>query len=265
MSKKIFKLIPVLALMIAMIAGSALSVSAEHYDYTDEDFHCYFQNGSMETNYDGKKIAQRVEDLQPGDDMTFRVVYENRSNDTTDWYMENQIAKTLEDTRERTAIAGIDEEGAEYGGYSYELIHVDKNDKEDVLFNSKGLNKVFGSEKDEKVTGKEGLKQATNALEDWFYIQTLDPGESGEVILKVALEGETEVNDYMDTDGELNVRFAVEVPKPGKRKIVKTGDYTNITRWVAIMMAAAVLLIILAIFSKKKDREDRNEAYNEKH
>ena len=261
MSKKTFKLMPVLALMIAMIAGSALSVCAESYDYTDRDFHCYYQNGKMVENFDEKAIAQAVENLQPGDDMTFKVTYENRSDDKTDWYMENAVAKTLEQTRARALqVSGVGK--AENGGYSYELIHVDKNDKEDVLFNSEGINKVFGSEDDEKVTGREGLKQATNALEDWFYIQTLEPGEGGEVILKVALEGETEVNDYMDTDGELNVRFAVEVPKPGTKKIVKTGDYSNITRWVAIMMAAGVLLIILAIFSKKKDRK---ESYNEKH
>jgi len=69
----------------------------------------------------------------------------------------------------------------------------------------------------------------------------------------------------MDTDGGLNVRFAVEVPEKDTNKIIKrvnTGDYTNITRWVAIMMAAAVLLLILAVISRKKDRK---EARNEKH
>lgn len=261
MSKKTFKLIPVLAIMIAMVAGSALSVCAESYDYTNKDFHCYYQNGAMSTNFTAGDIAQAVENLQPGDDMTFKVKYQNKSGDTTDWYMENKAVKTLEQTRaRRLQVSGIGK--AENGGYSYELIHVDKSGTEDVLFNSDGIDKVFGSKEDKDVTGREGLKQATNALEDWFYIQTLDPGESGEVILKVALEGETEVNDYMDTDGELNVRFAVEKPEPGTRRIVKTGDYTNITRWVAIMLAAGVLLIIMAIFSKKKDRK---EAYDEKH
>ena len=56
--------------------------------------------------------------------------------------------------------------------------------------------------------------------------------------------------------------FAAPFAALAGEKIVKTGDYTNITRWVAIMLAAGVLLIILAIFSKKKDRK---ESYNEKH
>ena len=262
MSKKIFRLITVLAIMIVMTAGAAMSVSAVSYDYTDEDFHCYFENNRMETNFTAKTVAQAVENLQPGDDMTFSVTYENRSDKTTDWYMENAIEKTLEQTRARkTSVSGIGT--AENGGYSYELVHVDKNGDEDVLFNSNGT--TFGSKADEEVTGREGLKQATNALEDWFYIQTLEPGENGEVILKVALEGETEVNDYMDTDGGLNVRFAVEVPEKGTNKIIKrvnTGDYTRLTMWVAIMMAAAVVLLILAVFSRKKDRK---EAYDEKH
>ena len=248
--------------MIAMIAGSALAVSAESYDYTDEDFYCYFEGGRMDTNFTAKTVAQAVENLQPGDDMTFKVTYENRSDKTTDWYMENAIEKTLEQTRAQDLkVSGIGK--AENGGYSYELTHVDKYGNEDVLFNSNG--KSFGTKADQSVTGREGLKQATNALEDWFYIQTLEPGEDGEVILKVALEGETEVNDYMDTDGGLNVRFAVEVPEKGTNKIIKrvnTGDYTNLTRWVAIMMAAAVLLLILAVISRKKDRK---EAYDEKH
>lgn len=262
MSKKTIKLISVLALVIAMIAGSALSVCAESYDYTNEDYHCYFQsNQEMETNFDADAIAKRVEDLQPGDDVTFEVTYQNNSNETTDWYMENTIEKTLESTRERRlAVSGVGD--AENGGYNYELIHYDKNGKEEILFNN--TQTTFGGES--VVNGRKGLSQASNALEEWFYIQTLEKGESGSVVLKVAFEGETEVNDYMDTDGGLNVRFAVEVQKPGQpeetRKIVKTGDYSNVVRWVAVMMAASVLLIVLAIFSKKRDRK---EDYNAKH
>ena len=70
----------------------------------------------------------------------------------------------------------------------------------------------------------------------------------------------------MDTDGIVNMRFAVEIepktPNDNPPPRVNTGDYTRITMWVAIMMASAVILLILAIISKKKDRK---ETYNEKH
>lgn len=264
MSKKTFRLITVLAISVLMAAGSALAVCAESYDYSDKGYYCHFNKShKMETNFTAKTVADAVENLQPGDDVTFKVTYKNTSDKTTDWYMENTIEKTLEKTREKALkVSGIGK--AENGGYSYELLHYDKNGKEDVLFNSVG--KTFGSESDKAKTGREGLEEATNALENWFYIQTLKPGESGEVVLKVAFEGETEVNDYMDTDGGLNLRFAVEINEgnttPQGRPSVKTGDYSNLFRWVAIMMAAGVLLLVLAIYSKKRDRK---EAYDGKH
>ena len=263
MSKKILRLIPVLALSIVMVLGMTLSASAESYDFTDEDYHCYFgKDHKMDTNFTAETIAKRVEDLQPGDDLTFAVKYKNNASERTDWYMENAIEQTLEKTKAAKKVRGTGK--AENGGYTYELLHYDKNGNQKTLFNS--YDKVLGGT-ERPIEGREGLEEATNALEDWFFIQTLDPGESGTVVLKVAFEGETEVNDYMDTDGGLNVRFAVELPDEGNTPPppVKTGDYTNITRWVALMMGAGVLLLIIAVFSVKRDREDRKEAYDEKH
>ena len=262
MSKKTFKLFQVLALMIVMVLGSAVSVAAESYDYSkgNEDYHWYFtKDHKMVSNFDPDKIAKEVEQLQPGDDVTFKVIYKNTSDDKTDWYMENKIEKTLEETRDQVlAVEGVGT--TEHGGYTYEVLHHDNDGREEVLFNSVG--KKLGG--DETVDGKEGLLPGTNALEDWFFIQTLEPGQQGDVVLKVAFEGETEVNDYMDTDGGLNVRFAVELPSEGNTPPppVKTGDYTNIVRWVAILMASSVLLLIMAIISIKRDRK---EAYDEKH
>lgn len=253
MSKRRFSFIPVLAIALTLILGSSAGVFAESYDYSKDDFHCYFENNhKMNTNYSAKVIAEKVNRLQPGDDMTFVVTYKNKSKEKTTWYLENAIAKTLEDVREQSlAVSGIGE--AENAGYKYEI-----SNNGDVLFNSK--DKVIGGEKE--VAGREGLKQGTNALEDWINIGELAPGEGGKVTLKIALEGETEVNDYMDTDGEVNLRFAVELPKKGNNPPVKTGDYNNITRWVAILMAASVLLLIFAIISVRRDRK---ETYNAKH
>ncbi len=266
MNKKIFKLIPVLAIMIVMVAGSVVSVCAESYDYTDVDYHCYFgKDHKMHTNFNAKTFGRVIRNMQPGDDVTFKVVYKNNAPETTEWYMENEVEKTLEQTSQKAkkvSGTGI----AEEGGYKYELINYGNNGKE-VLFNSDGLT-LGGREKPMK--NREGLEEATNALEDWFHIQTLKSGQDGYLILKIAFEGETEVNDYMDTDGIVNMRFAVELQPDGGNnnpppKRVDTGDYTNVTMWVAIMMAAAVLFLIFAIFSIKRDRKDRKEAYDEKH
>jgi hypothetical protein len=263
MKKNIFKIIPVLAMMIVMIVGSAMIVSAESYDYTKEDYHCYFgKDHKMHTNFDAKTFGRVIRNMQPGDDVTFKVVYKNNAPETTEWYMENEVEKTLEQTaRSAKKVSGTGD--PEEGGYTYELTNYGTKGKE-VLFNSEGLT-LGGREKPMK--NREGLEEATNALEDWFHIQTLKSGQEGYLILKIAFEGETEVNDYMDTDGIVNMRFAVELQpdKGNPPKRINTGDYTNVTMWVAILMAAAVLLLIFAIFSVKRDRKDRKEAYDEDH
>ena len=261
MIKKIFRIIPVLAMMIVMIAGSAISVCAESYDYTDADYHCYFnQNHKMETNFTAKDFGRVVMNMQPGDDVTFKVAYKNNAKEKTEWYLENTVEQTLEKTKAAKKVKGTG--SPENGGYVYELTNYDKNGNKQVLFNN--YEKVIGGS-DKPMTNREGLEEATNALEEWFHIQTLESGQSGYLILKIAFEGETEVNDYMDTDGIVNMRFAVELEPEednSPRPSVNTGDYTQITMWVAILMASSVLLLILAIISVKKDRK---EDYNEKH
>lgn len=261
MNKRFFRMIPVLAMMIVMIAGSAMCVCAESYDYTDVDYHCYFgQNHKMQTNFTAKDFGRVVRNMQPGDDVTFKVTYKNNADEKTEWYMENAVEQTLEKTKAAKKIKGTGT--PENGGYTYELVNYDKNGNKQVLFNSVDKT-VGGTEK--PMSGREGLEEATNALEDWFHIQTLESGESGYLILKIAFEGETEVNDYMDTDGIVNMRFAVELEPEGDTPPsppVNTGDYTNITRLVAILMASSVLLLILAIYSVRRDRK---EAYDEKH
>lgn len=259
MNKKNFRIIPVLAMVIAMIAGSAMCVCAESYDYTDVDYHCYFEKDhKMHTNFTAKDFGRIIENMQPGDDLTVKVVYKNNAPETTEWYMENQVEQTLEKTKRSKAVTGTGK--PEEGGYTYELTNYDKNGNTQVLFNS--TEQVIGG-REKPMKGREGLEEATNALEDWFHIQTLKSGESGYLILKIAFEGETEVNDYMDTDGIVNMRFAVELPSEGNPPPrINTGDYTNITMWVAILMASSVLLLIIAIASVRRDRK---EAYDEKH
>ena len=262
--KKIFKHIPVLAMMLVMIAGSAISVSAIPFDYTYVDYHCYFtKDHKMETNFTAKDFGRIITNLQPGDDVTFKVTYQNQASETTEWYMKNEVERTLEQTqKEAKRIDGTGNH--EEGGYKYELTNYTNDGSAEVLF--KSTDQMVGG-REKSIKGKVGLEEATNALEeDWFHIQTLKSGQDGYLILKIAFEGETEVNDYMDTDGIVNMQFAVELEpdEPGNppSKRVNTGDYTQVTMWVAIMMAAGVLLLILAIVSKKRDKK---EVYDEKH
>ena len=250
MIKRTRKILPVLALALALIAGMSWSALAESNGY---DWSCKYNGSKITSDFSSQEIADAISNLQPGDDATFTVVYKNDTSESTDWYMENSIAQTLEKTKAAKKVKGTG--SAENGGYTYELTHYNKSGKKNVLFSS---DKVGG---EAKVNSKEGLEPATNALDDWFYIDTLKKDESGKVVLHVAFDGETEVNDYMDTDGELNVRFAVEktpegtTPPPPSRKIIKTGDESRLLMWAVIGIGAGLLMLVLAFFSRKRDEK----------
>lgn len=256
--KKRYNIIPVLTISLALTIGGTLSVLAESTEHKGE---CVYDGSSIESTFSSATIAKAVEDLQPGDDVTFTVTYTNEADDDTDWYMENSIVQTLEKTSAKKKVSGTGE--AENGGYTYELTHYDKNGNREVLF---GNDKVGGETKVQDLKNPsnemEGLEPATNALDEWFFIQSLQKDESGKVVLHVAFDGETEVNDYMDTDGELNLRFAVEkVAKTEKTikktKKVYTGDHSRMMMWSAICLVSGLLLIVLAwLFRKQKGGND---------
>ena len=237
----------VMAMLLAMTAGA----SAES---TQVDGHCWFDGGStIESNdFSDDTIASSIRGLEPGDDVTFKVEYKNKYQDTTYWYMRSEVLKTLEESFERS----------ENGGYTFTLANVDPKGKRQILFS----NDTVGGES--KAGGMEGLHQATNATGDWFYIQELKPGEEGYTELAVKFDGDTEVNDYMDTYGKLKVAYAVELqdksaskeqapkkPKATTTNAVKTGDDSNPV-FMILAMIASLLLAIAVIWSWRRDRKE---------
>lgn len=255
-------MIALLAAMILMALLSTAAVSAESYElngsaeFTGEEITSSFKTG---------EIADAVTDLQPGDDVSFMVEYKNTYPGVTEWYMTNEIVQTLEKANSaRKVVKGTGT--AENGAYTYELIHVDKNQKETVIFSN---SKVGG---EETPNNMQGLEQATNATSEWFYLQDLDEGEHGKIKLHIAFEGETEVNDYMDTDGALELAFAVEIPDeekvnkpvkkekktPSKKAVksrVKTGDDNHLMLYVG-MLAAGLALLIVVLKQKGGDTDE---------
>lgn len=225
-----------LSLTLLMVLSMSFTASAETSEY---EWESHFNGKTIESNFNSNEVADAVSNLEPGDEVTFEVSYVNDYNGDTDWYLENKVVKTLEAASPKTR----------GGGYTYELTHTDSNGTTETLFSNDTVGGDYSTPNDMK-----GLEQATNALDEWFYLETLGYNDSGKVTLKVAFEGETQANDYMDTDGELDLRFAVEIPETDKR-IVKTGDATMLNLWTAVCLLAAALLVILAVFSYRKDRK----------
>ena len=225
-----------LALMM-ILAMTQLTWAIEGGTYT-------YTGGRIKTS-NASSIQDAIAGLEPGDSFTINQTYINDSDVDTNWYIENQVLKTLEEQSEA--------KGAN-GGYTY-ILTVGGTE----VFNSDTVGGSNGPD------SKEGLKQATDATSEWFYIGTLKPGESGETTLYVALDGESQANVYELTSGELEIRYAVEEVDdtvtyehiPGK--VVRTGDDTNILGPVLMLVGAAVLFILVA-FSFRKDRKDGEDA-----
>lgn len=280
MSKNIKR---ILTMMLSVMLAAALYVPASAQS-TESSGSCEFNGKSITSNFKTGEIAKTVTDMEPGDSASFTVTYTNTSNEKTDWYMSNKVIQTLE--KANSSRKGITSPGtgqAENGGYTYELIHIDNDNKQTVLFSNR---KVGG---DARPNDMQGLEQATNALDDWFYIQTIGKGGHGTVTLNVELEGETQANDYMDTEGELELRFAVELTKegsvtpapPGSKTPVtklitktvekdtdssngvKTGDMSQPGLWITIMAVSGLILLVLAVMSIRRDRKEAGSSEND--
>ena len=231
--------------LLALMMVLAMSQLTWADDSTLQGGAYIYNGGSSIDTANVSSIDSAIAGLEPGDSITINQTYRNDSDAETNWYIENEVLKTLED---QSAASGAN------GGYTYRLT-VGGN----VIFDSDTVGGVDAPD------SKEGLKQATDATSEWFYIGTLEPGDAGRTSLYVALDGESQANVYEGTDGALEIRYAVEEVTeesvvnhvPGKG--VKTGDDTNVLGPV-LTFIAAVILLILAILSFRKDGKDGEDA-----
>lgn len=212
--------------------------------------------GKIESNLDGDDDPAA---LEPGDDITFTVRVDNRSASRAEWYLKNEILHSLED---RSAAASG-------GAYSYRLAFCRDDGTETVLFDS---DTVGGA--GESPAGV-GLHQADQALKNYFYFATLEPGDGGVVTLCVALEGESQGNAYQDTLADLRLVFAAALledapseptEEPGTEPteppivVVNTGDDTPLFPLFLAMAISGLALLGLLLYSvlrRRKPREGR--------
>ena len=240
----------VLSVVLAVVVLCSLSVTAfaEHLTGGDGWQVTYTADGDMTDTYSSKEYIDQISALQPGDDITVTVKLTHENKDDADWYIWNEVIKSLE------------EGDATGSAYEYELTYIGPDGAEETLYSSET---VGGDESD-------GLKEATeNALsdEDYLYLDSLAEGEEASVRLKVTMDGETEANAYFDTIGRLKLRFAVEPqpePEPIQRtrtvgRVVRTGDDANLFPFYVAMALSGVLFTVLAIDSVRRRRKEKEE------
>ena len=225
-----------LAMTLFMVVGSAMPAHAQDFVGGD-NWAVTFTGKEMNSNFTSAAMTEEILNIQPGDSITVKVSIKNEDKEKTDWYMTNEVLKTLEDS---VSVA-------EGGAYTYILTYKDTEGKETVLYSSE----TIGGE-------GENLHQATEALENYFYLDRLESGESGSVQLYVQLEGETQGNDYQDTLARLQMNFAVE--KVETKKVienVKTGDTSQIMLFSGLALVSGLVLLIFAMMSMKKYRNEK--------
>lgn len=202
-------------------------------------------DGSVTFTADGKMADENLQidfsGLEPGDVETFTVSVRNQNSSTTRWYMSNEVLKSLEDGYK---IGG--------GAYTYILTYKGPKGTTTTIYNSTDrANDYVGGEHGTNTSVPVGLHEATSNLENFFFLDTLNRGESGTVSLTVGLEGETQDNSYQNTEARIRMNFAVELSNsstnPSNRTAVKTGDENNLIPYYVGMIIAGLLLLYLAL------------------
>ena len=259
-----------LALAFCLLTGSGFAVRAEEYTAGD-GWKTWYADGKMESNFASSDVAASIGGLLPGDSVTIGVTLENQDKRGTDWYMTNEVLYSLEDRSANAATGG--------GAYTYRLTYTDKKGQETVLFSSDTIGGDNVSE------AGEGLHAATDALEDYLYLDTLAKGDMGYVTLEVALDGETQGNDYQNTLADLQMNFAVEMaaasrttrtdpeqplhrdnaPTPQRQparptNVVRTGDELNLTPFITAACVSGVLLFVFAVYCRRESVKQKKGA-----
>lgn len=235
-----------------LILASSLTVQAEDRKGAS-GWQVTFDGKKMKSNFNSSKINDEVIALQPGDSVELTIKLKNNYKSEVDWYMKNEVLETLEDAGEAAG-----------GAYDYLLTYTDKSKKTTTLYSSE----KFGG--DGRINGV-GLHGATKTLDNYFYLDRTKKGDTGVVKLKVALDGETLVNDYQNTIARLQMDFATELAGNGtgngnesgsgnRREVIKTGDQTNTMLFVLLTLGAG-LIFLLAVFMRLRRDSEEEESY----
>lgn len=239
------------AVAFAALVSVPVTAHAETFSGGD-DWRVVFDGENLDSTFTNAQIDDTIYQMQPGDTADIRLELRNDYAGDTWWYMTNEVLRTLEDSQDV----------AEGGAYSYTLTYYGPDGAADVLYSSEN---VGGDTVNES---GEGLHQATDSLEEYFYLDTLSEGESGEITLQVHLEGETQGNAYQDTLARLQMNFAVEPADsdtpPGGRTpgsgAPRTGDTSDVLIWTLLTLALGLFLLCFAVYRILSGRHCEEEA-----
>lgn len=266
-----------LAMMAVMLAGSALTVRAEHHLVGGDQWKVQFTGKEMKSTFTSQDITNAISAIEPGDDIEIKIKLENTDSRKATWYMTNEVLQTLEESQ--NAASG--------GAYTYNLTYTSGDSTQEplILYDSENV----GGEKNS--AAGEGLKEVMSSLDDkdWLYMDQLKPKGTGTISLTVGLDGETQGNGYQNTLARLQLNFAVEraaaasssggsggsgggsgssgggtssTPAPAPASVVyspgavQTGDPSSMLLWSAAALTSGLALMVFVVCFYKKKREE---------
>ena len=213
-----------------------------------------FNGKKMSSNFTTANMGDEINAMQPGDSVELTITLKNDFNGEADWYMKNQVLSTLEDAGDAAG-----------GAYDYLLTYTDAAGQTATLYSSE----KFGG--DGRYNGV-GLHGAASSLDDYFYMDRMGSKDKGVVKLKVALDGETLVNNYQNTYARLQMDFATELVTPGtgtpgggspggsgtggNREVIKTGDQSQIMLYVLMMLGAGFALLLIVFLRLRREQDE---------
>lgn len=222
------KMIGLLTTFVLLLSLTVTAFAADHTaDWTVE-----YNGSELVSTFNEGKVKETLNKMLPGESATLTVTLKNSGSKKTDFWMSNEVLKNFEDSSK----AG--------GAYTYKLTY-----NETVLYDD---DTVGGD--NPHADGAFGLKEATEALKDFFYLDTLSPGQTGTVVLTIKLDGPTLRNAYQGTVADINLNFAVEEQAENKT-IIKTGDTSNALPFFIGAGIAGVAIIVLAVIRVRKNRK----------
>ena len=98
-------------------------------------------------------------------------------------------------------------------------------------------------------------RYATDVIRvSYFYLDNLSRGQGGQIVLKIALDGETQGNRYQDRVADLRMNFAVQVEDTPQNTTTtsrgtapRTGDEHNLLPYYIVMIISGLLFLYFAL------------------
>ena len=266
------KLFVYLSLVLITLSVGTAKIQADSFA-PDKDFTVSFNGSTLSCDYNREEVSKNFTGLEPGDDSTVTFKLKNNYNEEVYWWMSNDTLRTFEEAARKTMTGNSNKTNSISGGnYTYTLTYKPVSGAAKEIYNS---NKVGGD-------GANGLQDATNALDEYFMLEKIGPGQESELVLHFELDGESQANNYQEVLGTLMVNFAVELPEsvtkePGKvikeveqydektgkrinRRVIYipyTGDTINLSTFIIIeaFLLALLLALIVSFIAYKRKQE----------